>query len=70
MSEELLMAQVMLYFPGILKGWVDGGYSGEKLKSWFFNICNCILEIVKRPRKRFQIVKWRWIVERSFGFFG
>ena len=67
-SAKLLTAQVMLYFPSILKVWADGGYSGEKLKNWFKRICNCILEIVKRPRKRFQIVKWRWIVERSFGW--
>lgn len=65
---RLLMKQVMVWFPTILKVWADGGYTGKKLKYWFMSFCHCILEIVKRPRKMFQIVKWRWIVERSFGW--
>ena len=55
-------------FPGLQRVWADGGYSGHKLADWLFKLCQCVLEIVKRPRKRFQIVKWRWIVERSFGW--
>ena len=66
---KLLMAQVMLWFPGLLKVWADGGYSGAPLKIWFLSIFQCVLEIVKRPRKKFQVVKWRWIVERTFGWF-
>jgi putative transposase len=65
---KLLMQKVILCFPGLLKVWADGGYTGPKLRDWFWQVCHCILEIVKRPRKQFQIVKWRWIVERSFGW--
>lgn len=65
---KLLMQQVFAWFPGLIKVWADGGYTGKKLKNWFWSACQCILEIVKRPRKRFQIVKWRWIVERSIGW--
>ena len=66
---KLLMARLSLWFPCILKVWADGGYSGSPLRDWFLAKFNCILEIVKRPRKQFQIVKWRWIVERTFGWF-
>jgi putative transposase len=66
---KLLMARVSRSFPGILKVWADGGYSGRPLQDWFLSKFNCILEIVKRPRGAFQIVKWRWIVERTFGWF-
>jgi len=48
--------------------WADGGYSGSALRDWVLMMCNAILEVVKRPRKKFQIVKWRWIVERTFGW--
>jgi len=65
---KLLMQRVTRWFPGILKVWADGGYTGSKLQNWFLKFCKCVLEIVKRPRKKFQIVKWRWIVERSFGW--
>ena len=65
---KLLMQRVREWFPSILKVWADGGYTGCKLKNWFLSVCQCVLEIVKRPQKKFQIVKWRWIVERSFGW--
>lgn len=54
---KLLMQRVRRYFPTLLKVWADGGYTGSTLRHWFLSVCNCILEIVKRPRKRFQIVK-------------
>ena len=63
---KMLMLRVKQWFPTTVKVWADGGYTGSKLQNWFLAICQCILEIVKRPRKKFQIVKWRWIVERSF----
>ena len=65
---KLLMQRVKQWFPTILRVWADGGYTGNTLQNWFLSVCQCILEIVKRPRKKFQIVKWRWIVERSFGW--
>ena len=41
---------------------------GNPLVQWIKNLADCILQVVKRPRKKFQIVKWRWIVERTFGW--
>ena len=66
---RLLIPEVMKRFPSIERFWADGGYEGKTLLAWVIEKFKCILEIVKRPRKRFQIVKWRWIVERTFGWF-
>lgn len=55
---KLLMQRVRRYFPTLLKVWADGGYTGNTLQHWFLSVCNYILEIVKRPRKQFQLVKW------------
>jgi hypothetical protein len=48
--------------PGDLAAWLWA------LRPWR-KVC---LEIVKRPRgtKGFQVLPWRWIVERTFGWLG
>lgn len=56
--------------PGRLKKiWADSGYAG-KLIDWVRLHCGWDLEIVRRPEeaKGFKLVKWRWIVERTFGW--
>ena len=52
------------------KIWADNGYAG-KLIDWVRTHCGWDLEIVRRPEeaKGFKLVKWRWIVERTFGWF-
>ena len=45
------------------------GYSGKPLFNWVKMSFQKILEIVKRPTKEFKVVQWRWIVERTFGWF-
>jgi len=64
---EVVLDSAKNKYPTILKIWADGGYTG-KLINWIKLKLNLILAIVKRPRKKFQIVKWRWIVERTFGW--
>ena len=51
--------------------WADGGYAG-KLISWVRRVCKCKLEIVKRSDdiKGFKVLPRRWVVERTFGWFG
>src|SRR4030095_11511784 len=52
----------------------DGAYGGD-LIAWVWalrprrKVC---LEIVRRPKgvKGFQLLPWRWIVERTFGWLG
>jgi putative transposase len=54
--------------------WADGAYAGN-LAAWRWALRpwrNVRLEIVKRPKgtKGFQVLPWRWIVERTFGWLG
>ena len=65
---KLVMRKLMIYFTGIQIAWADGGYSGKNLKEWVKTFFNVIWQVVKRPRKVFKIVKFRWIVERTFGW--
>jgi len=65
---KLVMTNLMAWFSGIKIVWADGGYSGEPFKSWVKKMFNVIWQVIKRPRKVFKIVKFRWIVERTFGW--
>jgi putative transposase len=51
--------------------WADGGYAGQ-LVDWVKECCGWVLEIVKRSDdiKGFQVLPHRWVVERTFGWFG
>jgi putative transposase len=54
--------------------WVDGAYAGD-LAAWLWALRpwrKVRLEIVKRPKgvKGVQLLPWRWIVERTFGWLG
>lgn len=56
-------------FPRIKKLWLDAGYAGqcvEKIKERF----DWDVEVVKRLSEGFQILKRRWVVERTFGWLG
>ncbi len=65
---RMLMLKLMVAYQGIKIIWADGGYSGSPLKTWVKKLFNVVWEVVKRPRKVFKIVKFRWIVERTFGW--
>ncbi len=65
---KLVMRKLLVYFTGIKIAWADGGYSGKSFKAWIKAVFNIIWQVVKRPRKAFKIVKFRWIVERTFGW--
>ena len=54
--------------------WADQAYAGDLL-AWVWTLRprrKVRLEIVKRPTgvKGFQVLPWRWIVERTFGWLG
>ncbi|MCP3679183.1 MAG: transposase [Gammaproteobacteria bacterium] len=48
--------------------WADGGYSGNPLVEWIKKLCGALWQVIKRPRGKFQVVKFRWIVEWTFGW--
>jgi putative transposase len=60
------------------KLWVDGGYK-EGFLQWVAKTCGWEVEVTRRPGgtaeapqepKGFQVIPWRWIVERTFGWMG
>ena len=67
-AKQVLTALVAR-FPGLRVIWADGGYA-DKLVTWVATVLQRPLVIVKRPRhtRGFQVVQWRWIVERTFGW--
>jgi putative transposase len=69
---KLLLDKVKGLFPRLQKIWADGGYAGALIE-WVHTVCAWVLEIVKRSdeakrAKGFEVVAWRWIVERTFGW--
>lgn len=70
-------------FPRVRKLLVDSGYTG-KLEQWVKENLGWDFEVVKRtpcgtwraqnagPQvvRGFQVLKWRWIVERTFAWIG
>ena len=59
-------------FPTLVHLFADGGYAGEKLQSAMEKTDGPIIEIVKRPDgvKGFVVIARRWVVERTFAWFG
>ena len=64
-----VLTALIARFPGLRLIWADGGYAG-KLVTWVTTVLERTLVIVKRPRHTpgFQVLQWRWIVERTFGW--
>lgn len=52
--------------------WADGGYTGMEFKAWVWKLTGWLFEVVKRPEgtKGFAVLPRRWVVERTFGWFG
>ena len=50
--------------------WADGAY--EDIAAWVKQTCGWRLEVVRRPEgaKGFMVLPRRWVVERTFGWFG
>ncbi len=70
-----LMGLLTAYFADgvkrLRKVWVDGGYSGSELKDWVWNLKQTHkidLEVVEKEGQGFQVVKRRWVVERTFAW--
>ena len=68
---KLVFEKIKGKFSRLKLIWADGGYAGQ-LVEWVKNACGWLLEIVKRDPKAigFQLLPRRWVVERTFGWFG
>ena len=74
-DREGLQMLVSSYFADgvkrLRKLWVDGGYSGEPLRRWVAGLKashKIDLEVVEHHGPGFQLVKRRWVVERTFSW--
>src|SRR5437667_10329896 len=67
-----LLASIRHLFPWLRHVFADGGYAGEKLEMAIAGLGKWTLEIVKRSdqTKGFQVLPRRWVVERTFAWFG
>ena len=59
-------------YPWLELVFADSGYAGEKLENALRGTTAPALEIVRRPSgsKGFVLLPRRWVVERSFAWFG
>lgn len=57
--------------PRLAKVWADSAYWVGALLSWIKEHGGWVLEVSgKRPgQTTFEVRKWRWLVERTFGWF-
>lgn len=58
--------------PRLAKVWADSAYRADALAAWIKANARWMLEVVlKRPgQATSEVQKGRWIVERTFGWFG
>ncbi len=58
--------------PRLARVWADSNYRAAALAEWIGGNATWVLEVVaNRPgQTTFEVQKWRWIVERTFGWFG
>jgi len=69
--QELLLDYFAEGAKRLRKIWVDGGYSGNPLKGWVWRLkqtWKISLEVVENTGKGFNLVKRRWVVERTFAW--
>jgi transposase len=66
---RLAAARLIALFTTLQLMWADSGYDGRPLCDWMKKTAGITLEIVKRTSPHtFQVVKRRWVVERTFGW--
>ena len=59
-------------FPRLAKLWADNKYRNHSLDDWISEHGWYVIEIGSRPEgaEGFQVIKWRWVVERTFAWLG
>ncbi len=70
---RLVLARIKGCFPRLKKILTDGIYNGG-IAEWAKQFGGWIMEVVPKPVKEegepFKVMKWRWIVERTFAWLG
>ena len=67
-----VLTSIRASFPWLRHVFADGGYGGEKLETPLYGKGNWTFEIIKRSdtAKGFEVLPRRWVVQRSFAWFG
>jgi transposase len=67
-----VLGSIRFSHPWLRHVFADGGYAGKKLKAALARLGKWTIDIVKRgdAAKGFKVLPRRWVVERSFAWFG
>ena len=67
-----VLANIRYRFPWLRHVFADGAYAGDKLATALAGTGEWTLEIIKRSdtAKGFEVLPRRWVVERTFAWFG
>jgi len=59
-------------FPRLAKLWADNKYHNHELNRWVSENGWYVIEVISRPpgSGKFELVKYRWVVERTFAWLG
>jgi putative transposase len=59
-------------YPRLKKLWADTKYRNHALDGWMSEHGWYVIAITSRPSqsKEFQVIKWRWVIERTFAWLG
>jgi putative transposase len=69
-SVEFVLDKVKRRFPRLKKVFADSNYACKQTVLCVWVIYRFVLEIVRHPVGRFEVVAKRWIVERTFARLG
>lgn len=71
-APEVLKKLSQEEFPRLAKLWADTKYHNHGLNGWLSEHGWYVIEVVSRPAgsKGFKVIKWRWVVERTFAWLG
>lgn len=65
----MILEKIVGQFPRLVKVFADGGYEGKDFAQKVKDNHRLELEVVKRKQsKGFQVLPWRWIVERTLAW--
>jgi putative transposase len=71
-APQVLKKLVRESFPRLRKLWADNKYNNRSLDEWVSKHGWYVIEVKSRPpgSEGFQVIKWRWVVERTFAWLG